>query len=247
MTDREKKKVGDDLLARLFHGQRNGKQNNDIAEGLRAGLASDHLSLDEGLKRGATVADPAKYTRATDGKDEKPRKVGPVVRDINARIERAKQECAAEEASPEYREKVVRQKRAIIHKAMDQRGTNELTANIRGYDVTLIRLPETDQDGLQHLKMFVDGQEITDKDFDAALAEVAGLNDSKAFNTAANIGKEFRDQAGIQGARTLTQAGIGLVAAPGKAVVRSHQKNGMIAGEIMRLFLRMILSMSRAR
>ena len=246
MTDK-KKRVGDDLLARLFHGQRNGKQNNDIAEGLRAGLASDHLSLDEGLKHGATVADPAKYSKATDGKDEKPRKVGPVVRDINARIERAKQECAAEESSPEYREKVIRQKRAQIHRVMNERGTNELTANIRGYDVTLLRLPETDADGLRKLKMFVNGQEITDKDFDNALAEVAGLNDSQAFNTAADIGKNLRDQAGIQAARTATKAGIGLIGAPARAIARSHQKNGMIAGEIMRLFLRMILSMARAR
>lgn len=247
MDNEKKRMVGTGMLDRLIQGQRLGKSSNEIVEGIKVGLSSDHLSLDEGLKRGSTVADPAKYARAVDGKDEKPRKVGPIVRDINARIERAKQEIAAEEASPEYREKVIRQKRAMIHRVMTERGTNEITANIRGYDVTLLRLPETDQDGLQHLKMFVDGQEITDKDFDAALAEVAGLNDSKAFNTAAEIGKEFRDQAGIQGARTLTQAGIGLVAAPGKAVVRSHQKNGMIAGEIMRLFLRMILSMSRAR
>ena len=247
MTEKEKKRVGDDLLNRLIHGQKTVKQSNEIMEGLKAGLASDHLSLDEGLRKGSTVADPSKYTRAMDGKDERPRKTGPIVRDINERIERAKRECAAEEASPEYREKVVRQKKNQIHKVMNERGTNELTANIRGYDVTLIRLPETDKDGLQHLKMFVDGNEIPDKNFNDALAEVAGLNDSQAFNTAADIGKNLRDQAGIQAARTATQAGIGLVAAPGKAVVRSHQKNGMIAGEIMRLFLRMVLSMARAR
>lgn len=248
MTGKEKAKVaGTSMMDKLINGQKSGKNNSEILEGLRAGLASDHLSLDEGLRRGATVADPAKYARAMDGKDEKPRKVGRFVRDINEKIERANQDIAAEQNSPEYREKVVRHKRAMIHKTMTARGTDELTANIRGYDVTLLRLPETDADGMRKLKMFVNGQEITDKDFDAALAEVAGLNDSKAFNTAAEIGKEFRDQAGIQGARTATQAGIGLVAAPGKAVVRSHQKNAAIVGMVMKMFLRAILSMARAR
>lgn len=245
MTDREKRKVGDDLLACLIHGQRT--QSSEILEGLRAGLASVHLSLDEGLKRGATVADPKKYDRAMDGRGEKPRKTGPIVRDINERIERAKRETAAEAASPEYRAKVLKQKRAMIHQTMNKRGTDELTANIRGYDVSLLRLPETDQDGLRKLKMFVNGQEIPDKDFDAALAEVAGLNDSQAFNAAANIGKELRDQASIQAARTATQAGIGLIAEPGKAVARSHQKSAALASELMRIFLRMVLSIARSR
>ena len=246
MDNEKKRMVGTGMLDRLIQGQRSGKSSNEIVEGIKVGLSSDHLSLDEGLKRGSTVADPAKYARAVDGKDEIPRKVGPIVRDINARIERAKQECAAEEASPEYREKVIRQKLAMIHKVMTQRGTDELAANVRGYDVTLIRLPETDKDGLHKLKMFVDGNEIPDKQFGDALAEVAGLNDSQAFSTAADIGKNLRDQAGIQGARTLTQAGIGLIAEPGKAVARSHQKNAAMISAIMRTFLRMILSIGRA-
>ena len=98
MTEQERRKIGDALFARATAPQRTSKQSSEILEGLRAGLASDHLSLDEGLKRGATVADPAKYMRAMDGHDEKPRKVGPIVRDINERIERAKQEINAEAA-----------------------------------------------------------------------------------------------------------------------------------------------------
>lgn len=248
MVDKTKAKAaGTRMMDNLLRGQRSGKTNDEILEGLKAGLASDYLSLDEGLRKGQTVADPEKYSRATDGKDEKPRKTGPIVRDINERIERAKAESAAITGSQEYREKVIRQKKNLIHKAMDQRGTNELTANIRGYDVVLLRLPEPGADGTQHLKMFVDGQEITDRQFDDALAEVAGLNDGKAFNTAAGIGKELKDQAGIQAARTATQAGIGLIAEPGKAVARSHQKNAAMISAIMRTFLRMILSIGRAR
>ena len=247
MTEKEKKRVGDDLLNRLIHGQKTVKQSNEIMEGLKAGLASDHLSLDEGLRKGSTVADPAKYTRAMDGKDERPRKTGPIVRDINERIERAKRECAAEEASPEYREKVVRQKKNQIHKVMNERGTNELTANIRGYDVTLLRLPETNADGLRKLKMFVNGQEIPDRQFDDALAEVAGLNDGQAFNTAANIGKEFRDQAGIQGARTVTQVGLNAVGAPVRAVKNSGAKNQQLLGALLGMMFRALITISRSR
>ena len=247
MTEKEKKRVGDDLLNRLIHGQKTVKQSNEIMEGLKAGLASDHLSLDEGLRKGSTVADPAKYTRAMDGKDERPRKTGPIVRDINERIERAKRECAAEEASPEYREKVVRQKKNQIHKVMNERGTNELTANIRGYDVTLLRLPETNADGLRKLKMFVNGQEIPDRQFDDALAEVAGLNDGQAFNTAANIGKEFRDQAGIQGARTVTQVGLNAVGAPVRAAKKGAVKNQQILGQILSMFFRLVITAHRSR
>lgn len=247
MTEKEKRKIGDALFAKATAPQRTAKQTSEILEGLKAGLASDHLSLDEGLRKGQTVADPAKYTRAMDGHDERPRKVGPIVRDINERLERAKQEINAEVASPEYRAKVLRQKRAMIHKTMTARGTDELTANIRGYDVTLLRLPETDADGMRKLKMFVNGNEISDKDFDQALTEVAGLNDSKAFNTAAQIGKEIRDQAGIQGARSLTQAGIHAAGAPIRAAKQGAVKNQQILCQLLSMFFRLVITAHRSR
>ena len=156
MDEKRKKDIGSRMMNILLQGQSSGKSQNEIAEGIRAGLASDHLNFDEGLKHGATVVDPAKYARAMDGKDERPRKPQRLERDIIGRIERAKQESAAIANSPEFREKVLRQKRAMIHKVMTQRGTDELAANIRGYDVTLLRLPETDKDGMNKLKMFVE-------------------------------------------------------------------------------------------
>lgn len=247
MTEKERRTRCSSTLDKLIRGQQAGKTNNEIAEGLFAGLTSDYLSLDEGLKKGATIADPAKYMRAMDRKDERPRKPQRLERDIIGRIERAKRETAAEAASPEYREKVLKQKRAMIHKAMNERGTDELTANIRGYDVTLLRLPEIDQDGMRKIKMFVGGQEIPDKDFNDALAEVAGLNDSQAFNTAAMIGKEFRDQASIQGARTLTQAGIHAAGAPVRAAQKGAIKNQQLLGQLLGMFFRLIITTSRAR
>jgi len=247
MTDKERRERCSRSLDFLLNGQKAGKSNSDIAEGLRAGMASDYLSLDEGLKRGATVADPAKYMRATDGKDEKPRKTGPIVRDINERIERAKAESAAITGSQEYREKVIRQKKNLIHKAMDQRGTDELTANIRGYDMTLIRTPEKDADGMNKIKMFVNGQEIPDRDFNAALGEVAGLNDSRAFNMAAGIGKEFKGQAGIQGARTVTQIGLNAAGAPARAVKKSAAKNQQLLSALLGMMFRALITISRSR
>ena len=75
MTGKEKAKAaGTSMMDKRINGQKAGKTNDEIFEGLKAGLASDYLSLDEGLKKGQTVADPAKYTRAMDGHDEKPRK-----------------------------------------------------------------------------------------------------------------------------------------------------------------------------
>ena len=247
MTDKERRAQCSRSLDFLLNGQKSGKTNDEIAEGLRAGMASDYLSLDEGLKKGQTVADPAKYARAMDGKDEKPRKVGRFVRDINERLESAKRDIAAEQNSPEYREKVVGQKRAMIHKAMTARGTDELTANIRGYDVTLLRLPETGQDGMRKIKMFVNGNEIPDRDFNAALGEVAGLNDSRAFNMAAGIGKEFKDQAGIQGARTVTQIGLNAAGAPARAVKKSAAKNQQLLSALLGMMFRALITISRSR
>lgn len=247
MAETNKKDIGAGLLDILIRGQRAGLSHSEIAEGIRAGLRADCLSLDDALKHGSTVADPAKYARATDGSDKTPRKARPLERDIAGRIERARQEVTEEKASPEYRAKVLRQKRAQIHRVMNERGTNEITANIRGYDVTLLRLPETDANGLRKLKMFVDGNEIPNKQFNDALAEVSGLNDSKTFNAAAAVGKELRDQGSIQGARSLTKAGIDLVAAPGRAIVKSNQENAAMGNEILRIFIRTILSMARSR
>lgn len=247
MDEKRKKDIGSRMMNILLQGQSSGKSQNEIAEGIRAGLASDHLNFDEGLKHGATVADPAKYARAMDGKDERPRKPQRLERDIIGRIERAKQESAAIANSPEFREKVLRQKRAMIHKVMTQRGTDELAANIRGYDVTLLRLPETGQDGLRKLKMFVSGNEIPDKDFNDALAEVAGLNDNKAFNTAAGIGKEFKDQAGIQGARTVTQIGLNAAGAPARAVKKSAAKNQQLLSALLGMMFRALITISRSR
>ena len=79
------------------------------------------------------------------------------------------------------------------------------------------------------------------------LAEVAGLNDGQAFNTAANIGKEFRDQAGIQGARTVTQVGLNAVGAPVRAAKKGAVKNQQLLGQLLSMFFRLVIAAHRSR
>lgn len=43
------------MLDMLIRGQRDGKSQSEIAEGIRAGFGSDYLSLDEGLAKGSTI------------------------------------------------------------------------------------------------------------------------------------------------------------------------------------------------
>lgn len=247
MDEKEKRTVGTGMMERLIRGQRAGKSSSEIVEGIRAGLGSDHLSLEEGLAKGSTIIDSAKYTRTLDGKAEVPQKKAPLERDITERIRRAKEQCRSETSSPEYRAKVIQQKKAQIHDAMDKRGTNEITSRIRGYNVTLMRISETESTGLPIIKMCVNGNEIPDRQFDEALAEVAGLNDSKSFNVAAQAAMNLKDQASIQGARTATQAGINVATAPAREIQRTAQKGDMMAGQLLGMLFRLVLATSRAR
>lgn len=248
MTDKEKRSIGAGLLDRLIQGQRSGATQSEIMEGIKAGLGSDYLSLDEGLSKGSTIADPMKYAQAMDGKDEAPRKAAPLERDIVKRIERAKKDIATSAGSPEYRKKVVRQKKAQIHREMTKRGTDEITARIRGYDVTLIRLPELEQGtDSQKIKMYVNGNEIPDKDFNAALEEISGLNDGKAFNAAAQAAMDLKAQAGIQAGRTVTQAGIEAASTPLKEAKKGYQKNASMLSQLLGALFKLVLSASRAR
>ena len=82
MDDKEKRAVGTGMLDRLIQGQRAGRSQSEIADGIRAGFGSDYLSLDDALAQGSTVADTAKYARSMDGKDKAPRKIAPLERDL---------------------------------------------------------------------------------------------------------------------------------------------------------------------
>lgn len=243
MADKNKRDIGSHMLDMLIRGHREGKSQSEIAEGIRAGFGSDYLSLDEGLAKGSTIVDPNKL----DGKDGNPRKAAPFERDLNKSLERARRRCAAETGSPEYRSKVIARKKAQIHNAMDKRQTNEITSRIRGYDVTLRRLPETESTGLPKIKMFVNGNEIPDQQFDEALGEVAGLNDSKTFNVATKAAMNLKEQASIQGARAATQAGIRAATAPARAVSQASEKGNAMAGQLLRLLFQMVLETSRSR
>ena len=247
MADKNKKDICAGMLDILIRGQREGKSQNEIAEGIRTGFGSDYLSLEEGVAKGSSIVDPDKYTRAMDSKGRKPRKAAPFERDLDKSLERARKRCAAETGSPEYRNKVIAQKKTQIHNEMNKRGTDEITSRIRGYDIALMRFSEIESTGQPKIKMFVNGNEIPDQQFDEALAEVAGLNDSKAFNVAAQAAMNLKEQAGIQGARAATQAGIRAATAPARAVSQASEKGNAMAGQLLRLLFQMALETSRSR
>lgn len=248
MTDKEKRTIGVGMLDRLIWGQKSGKSQSEIIEGIRAGFASDYLNLDDALVHGSTVTNPANYSRSVEGREEAPRKVAPLERNLSKRLEQARQLCATEAGSPEYREMLIKQKKVQIHREMTQRGTDEISSRIRGYDVTLLRLPEVEAESdMRKIKMFVNGAEISDKQFNEALAEVAGFNDGKAFNTAAQAAMDLKAQANIQCARTVAQAGINVAKAPARAVSQAAEKGNAMAGQLLRLFFQLVLVTSRSR
>ena len=246
MNGDEKRKLGASLLKILLKQQ--NKKRSEIGEGIRAGMRSDYLNLDEALEKGRDIVDPEKYARAEDGKGEAPRTKKPVERDFFKNMEAAEQNVKSRHESPEYRQTLIDHKRAEIHRAFDRKGVDSMSANLIGYDVEIIRnAMEIGTDGKPALKMFVNGSEIRDNDFEKALAEIAGLNDSKAFSEAAEVGKELRDQAGIQGARMVTQAGISAVTAPVRAIPGAIKETDMAAGQLLRLFFQMVLAVNRVR
>ena len=248
MADKNKKDIGAGMLDILIRGQCEGKSQNEIVEGIRAGFGSDYLSLEEGVAKGSTIVDPDKYNKAMDSKGRKLRKAAPLERDLGKRIEQARQRCAEEIGSPEYREKAIKQKKAQIHKEMTRRGTDEISSRIRGYDVTLMRLSETETEtGMRKIKMFVNGSEIPDGQFNEALAEVAGLNDSKAFNTAAQAAMDLKNQGSIQVARAATQAGIDVATAPAREISQAAEKGNAMAGQLLKMLFQLALATSRSR
>lgn len=249
MTEKDNmmRSIGGAALDFLAKGQRAGLKAADIAEGIRAGMKSDYLDLSDALERGRDVVDPMKYARAADGKDEKYQNLQPLERNIAKAIDKARQRNEEKRASKEYREMVVKQKRAEIHKALDARGVNSFHGRVNGYNLDLIRDPKRmGPDGKPQLKMYINNCEINDKWFDKALAEVAGVNNSRAFNAGAEVGKNLKDQAAIQGARTITQTGINVATAPARAVPQALRATDAMTSQMLSKFLSTILAVSRA-
>lgn len=87
-------------------------------------------------------------------------------------------------------------------------------------------------------KMYVDGKEIPDRIFDAALAEVSGLNMGNGFRMSAELGKNAADQMKIQSARTAVGGVIGTVTSIPRNAEQSVAFVGQILGEILQQLTR---------
>lgn len=247
MTDKEMRTICGGCSTILRDASRGGMNAVEIAEGLKAGIGSDYLNLSEALEKSHDVVDPMKYARAADGKAEQPRKARPLERDISKAIDNARRQTRVDRGSEAYRAQILQQKRAEIHKALDKKGVNSFHSHVNGYDLDIIRDPvKNGLDGKPQLKMFVNGNEISDRCFDQALAEVAGVNNSKAFDAGAEIGKNLKDQAAIQSARMVTQAGLNVATAPARAIPRAIQSTDIATSQALGKFLSIILAVSRS-
>ena len=80
------------------------------------------------------------------------------------------------------------------------------------------------------IRMFVNGQEMNDSQYQEALAEVAGMNDGKGFATIAQMASGAKEQAGIQTARNLMNAGM---TAPVRAFKEGGQKNANLLSQLL--------------
>lgn len=93
------------------------------------------------------------------------------------------------------------------------------------------------------IRMFVNGQEMNDDQYEEALAEVAGVNDGKEFSTIATIASGAKEQIAIQTTRNIINTGM---AAPGKAIREGHQKNANLLSQLLSMLFSTISRTSQS-
>lgn len=93
------------------------------------------------------------------------------------------------------------------------------------------------------IRMFVNGQEMSDGEYKEALAEVAGVNDGKLFTGSANVVRGAKEQVKIQSTRALANAGM---TAPLKAFKKGGQKNAHLLSQLLSMLLRTISRTSQS-
>ena len=121
--------------------------------------------------------------------------------------------------------------RVLVGKELFEEATREMTAK------QSISAKAVDRDGNEvefkrpgKIRMFVNGQEMNDSQYQEALAEVAGMNDGKGFATIAQMASGAKEQAGIQTARNLMNAGM---TAPVRAFKEGGQKNANLLSQLL--------------
>ena len=138
--------IGSRMLEKLGGKPKQG----GAMDGFRTGISAQYIDFDEAIRNANTAADPEKYRRATDNKDEKITSK-PFERDLFKNMEAAKKKVEAQRAGLSddekatdiaFREKNIESKIKAINNAMDRKGTDSLSSEIMGYDVTILRVPD---------------------------------------------------------------------------------------------------------
>lgn len=125
--------------------------------------------------------------------------------------------------------------RVLVGKELFEEATREMTAK------QSISAKAVDRDGNEvefkrpgKIRMFVNGQEMNDSQYQEALAEVAGMNDGKEFSKAAEMAKGMKDQVFLQGARSATMGAISL---PGNIYRNGKQANASLLSQMLSMLL----------
>lgn len=128
--------------------------------------------------------------------------------------------------------------RVLVGKELFEEATREMTAK------QSISAKAVDRDGNEvefkrpgKIRMFVNGQEMSDGEYKEALAEVAGVNDGKEFTNIAKSANVIKQQARIQGARTIAGAAM---SAPYNIYRNSRQANTNLLAQLLSMLLRTI-------
>ena len=134
--------------------------------------------------------------------------------------------------------------RVLVGKELFEEATREMTAK------QSISAKAVDRDGNEvefkrpgKIRMFVNGQEMNDSQYQEALAEVAGMNDEKEFATLATIASGAKEQIAIQTTRNIINTGM---AAPGKAIKEGRQKNTNLLSQLLSMLFSTISRTSQS-
>lgn len=121
--------------------------------------------------------------------------------------------------------------RVLVGKELFEEATGEMSAK------QSLAAKVLDRDGNEvefkrpgKIRMFVNGQEMNDAQYQEALAEVAGVNDGKEFVEASKLANGALEQARLQSVRTLVNTAWSI---PTRTIKEGGQKNASLLSQLL--------------
>ena len=93
------------------------------------------------------------------------------------------------------------------------------------------------------IRMFVNGQEMNNSQYQEALAEVAGMNNGKAFTETAKLANGALEQAKLQSVRTIVNTAW---STPTRIVKEGGQKNAALLSQLLSMLFSTISRTSQS-